>query len=152
MSQCASAHMVHNFIPCSIIPTLPAATRDGELEHSSAPEKKLLLFLEHLPCGCRVPHHGAGGTQLHCCQGKRCSYSHSSGFADTYGEVESCRQGERMDEGFASRKEAPREGLVRSVPWSCRSVVPLRCMSIAIIENRPGRFQELYNPFPCPKA
>lgn len=62
-----------------------------------------------------------------------------SGFAATYGKVDSCRQGERMDEGFASRKEAPREGLVERVSWSCRSVTPPKCMCIATAENKSGR-------------
>lgn len=65
-------------------------------------------------------------------------YSHGSGFAATYGELESYRQGERMDEGFVSKKEALREGLVERVPWSCRSVT-CRRMCIAITENRSGR-------------
>lgn len=44
-----------------------------------------------------------------------------------------------MDEGFVSRKEAPREGLVETVLWSCGSVTPPRFVCIAITGNRSGR-------------
>lgn len=47
--RCAWGDSWRGGIDGSIIATLPAATRDGELKHSSAPEKKLTLLLEHLP-------------------------------------------------------------------------------------------------------
>ena len=83
-------------------------------------------------------------------------YSLSNGFAATYGEAESCRQGARMDKGFAPTKEAPREGLVERVSRGCSSVTLLLLQGPFALQSQKigleGRLQGFYYPSPCPKA